>query len=70
MVWCSLFPFFGMVFIPFAVMFGCFGLIEAGLFRRKGGARLAVTCIAFGLLIAGAQVLIWTLLLTYFREHP
>ena len=70
MVWCSLFPFFGIIFSPFVVVFGGFGLIEAWLFRRRGGARLAVTCIAFGLFIVGAQVLIWMLLLTYIPEYP
>lgn len=66
MVLCSLFPLYGIMFTPFVVVFGGFGLLEAWLFCRMGGARLAVTCIAFGLLIAGAQVLVSLYILSYF----
>lgn len=65
MVCCSLFPLYGIMFSPFVIVFGGFGLIEAWLFRRMGGARLVVTCIAGGLLIAGAQVLVWLYILSY-----
>lgn len=66
MVLCSLFPLYGIMFIPFVVVFGGFGLLEAWLFCRMGGARLAVTCIVFGLLIAGAQGLVSLYILSYF----
>lgn len=65
MVCCSLFPFYGIMFSPFVIVFGGFGLVESWLFRRVGGVRLVFTCIACGLLIAGVQVLIWMFLLSY-----
>jgi hypothetical protein len=38
---------------------GGLGLFEAWLVPRVGGARLAASCIGFGFLIAGAQVLLF-----------
>lgn len=65
LVFCSLVPFYGIMFTPLVVVIGGFGLIEAWLFRRMGGARLAVACIGFGLLIAGVQVLVWSYVSSY-----
>lgn len=58
-VFSSLVPYIGILFCPFAVMAGGFGLLEAWIIPRTGGARLAACCIAFGFLIAGAQILLW-----------
>ncbi|HYP00145.1 MAG TPA: hypothetical protein VER76_08145 [Pyrinomonadaceae bacterium] len=65
LVFCSLVPFYGIMFSPLVVVIGGFGRIEAWLFRRMGGARLAVACIGFGLLIAGVQVLVWSYVSSY-----
>ena len=60
---CSaLVPFIGILFCPLAVFAGGLGLFEAWLVPRVGGARLATCCICFGLLIAGAQVLLFRLI--------
>ncbi len=59
MVFSALVPFIGILFCPFAVLVGGFGLLEARFIPGTGGARLAVCCIVFGFLIAGAQVLLW-----------
>ncbi|MDQ1612274.1 MAG: hypothetical protein QOG00_2205 [Pyrinomonadaceae bacterium] len=59
---CSaLVPFIGILFCPLAVFAGSVGLFEAWLVPRVGGARLAASCIGFGFLIAGAQVLLFQL---------
>jgi len=59
---CSaLVPFIGILFCPLAVFAGGLGLFEAWLVPRVGGARLAASCIGFGFLIAGAQVLLFQL---------
>jgi len=56
---CSaLVPFVGILFCPFAVLVGGFGLLEARFVPGTGGARLAVCCIVSGFLIAGAQILL------------
>jgi hypothetical protein len=58
---CSaLVPFIGVLFCPLAVLVGGFGLIESRYIPGAGGARLAVCCIVFGFLIAGAQILLLT----------
>ena len=61
LVCSALVPFIGILFCPFAMMMGCYGLLEARFAPRTGGARLAVCCIVFAVLIAGAQVLLWRL---------
>ncbi|MCA1556545.1 MAG: hypothetical protein LC747_07620 [Acidobacteria bacterium] len=61
MVFSGLVPFIGILFCPFAILVGGFGLLEARLVPGTGGTRLAVCCIVFGFLIAGAQVLLWRL---------
>ena len=61
LVYSALVPFIGILFCPFAILIGGFGLIEARLVPGTGGVRLAVCCIVFGFLIAGAQVLLWQL---------
>jgi hypothetical protein len=58
----SLVPFVGILFCPFAVFAGGFGLFEAWATPRAGGARLATCCVGFALLIAGAQVLLFQLI--------
>jgi hypothetical protein len=59
---CSaLVPFIGILFCPLAVFAGGLGLFEAWLVPRVGGARLAACCIGFGIMIAGAQVLLFQL---------
>ncbi len=59
---CSaLVPFIGILFCPLAVFAGGLGLFESWLVPRVGGRRLAVCCIGFGFLIAGAQVLLFRL---------
>ena len=58
----SLVPFIGILFCPFAVFAGGFGLFESRFTPRVGGARLATSCIGFGFLIAGAQVLLFQLM--------
>ncbi|HEY1404318.1 MAG TPA: hypothetical protein VGB05_09345 [Pyrinomonadaceae bacterium] len=59
---CSaLVPFIGILFCPLAVFAGGLGLFEAWLVPRVGGARLAASCIGFGFLIGGAQVLLFRL---------
>jgi hypothetical protein len=60
---CSaLVPFVGILFCPFAVFAGGFGLFEAWATPRAGGARLATCCVGVGFLIAGAQVLLFQLI--------
>jgi ribosomal protein L37E len=60
---CSaLVPFIGILFCPLAVFAGGLGLFEAWLVPRVGGARLAASCIGFGLLVGGAQVLLFRLI--------
>lgn len=61
LVFSALVPFMGLLFCPFAVMMGCYGLLEARFVPHTGGSRLAICCIVFGVLIAGAQVLLWRL---------
>jgi hypothetical protein len=59
---CSaLVPFIGILFCPLAIFAGGLGLFEALLVPRVGGARLSASCIGFGFLIAGAQVLLFRL---------
>lgn len=58
----SLVPFIGILFCPLAVFAGGLGLFESWLVPRVGGQRLAVCCIGFGFLIAGAQVLLFRLI--------
>jgi ribosomal protein L37E len=59
---CSaLVPFIGILFCPLAVFAGGVGLFEALLVPRVGGGRLAASCIGFGFLIGGAQVLLFQL---------
>lgn len=60
MVFSALVPFIGILFCPFAILIGGFGLLEARFVPDTGGSRLAVCCIVFGFLIAGAQVLLWS----------
>jgi len=60
MVFSALMPFIGILFCPFAVLVGGFGLLEARFVPGTGGSRLAVCCIVFGFLIAGAQILLWS----------
>lgn len=55
----SLVPFIGILFCPCAIVMGGVGLLKAWLVQGMGGARLAVCCIVFGFLLAGAQVLLW-----------
>ena len=62
LVFSALVPFIGILFCPFAVFAGGFGLFEACFRPRGGGARLSASCIVFGLLIGGAQVLLFRLL--------
>ena len=61
LVFSALVPFIGILFCPLAIMAGGFGLFEARVMPRPGGTRLAATCIVFGFVIAGAQVLLWRL---------
>jgi hypothetical protein len=62
LVWSALVPFIGILFCPLAVFAGGLGLFEAWLMPRVGGGRLAACCIGSGLLIAGAQVLLFQLI--------
>ncbi|HEX9918030.1 MAG TPA: hypothetical protein VGA87_02620, partial [Pyrinomonadaceae bacterium] len=62
LVFSALVPFIGILFCPLAVFAGGFGLFEACFTPRSGGARLAASCIGFGFLIAGAQVLLFRLI--------
>jgi len=62
LVFSALVPFVGILFCPFAVFAGGFGLFEAWFEPRVGGTRLAASCIGFGLLIGGAQVLLFQLI--------
>jgi hypothetical protein len=61
LIFSALVPFIGILFCPLAIMAGGFGLFEARVVPRTGGARLAASCIVFGFIIAGAQVLLWRL---------
>ena len=61
LVFSALVPYIGILFCPLAIMAGGFGLFEARLMRRTGGARLSAYCIVFAFVIAGAQVLLWRL---------
>ena len=61
LVFSALVPYIGILFCPFAIIAGGFGLFEAWAVRHAGGARLAACCIVFGFVIAGAQVLLWRL---------
>ncbi|MGI9105361.1 MAG: hypothetical protein ACR2G4_03840 [Pyrinomonadaceae bacterium] len=58
-VFSSLVPYVGILFCPFAILVGGFGLLEAWFFPQTGGARIAACCIMCALLIAGAQVSLW-----------
>lgn len=62
LVFSALVPFIGILFCPFAVFAGGFGLFEAWSEPRVGGRRLAASCIGFGFLIGGAQVLLFRLI--------
>ncbi|HEV2881923.1 MAG TPA: hypothetical protein VGX24_11650 [Pyrinomonadaceae bacterium] len=62
LVFSALVPFIGILFCPLAVFAGGFGLFEACFRPRGGGARLAASCIVFGFLIGGAQVLLFRLI--------
>lgn len=62
LVFSALVPFIGILFCPLAVFAGGLGLFEAWLMPRVGGTRLAASCIGFGFLIAGAQVLLFRLI--------
>lgn len=69
LVFSALVPFVGILFCPFAVFAGGFGLFEAWFEPRVGGGRLAASCIGFGLLIGGAQVLLLQLMLVVYDYH-
>jgi hypothetical protein len=61
LVFSALVPYIGILFCPLAIMAGGFGLFEARLMPRAGGARLSAYCIVFAFVIAGAQILLWRL---------
>ena len=58
----ALVPFVGILFCPLAILVGGFGLFEAWLVPRVGGARLAACCIAGGFLIGGVQFLLLSMI--------
>ena len=62
LVFSALVPFIGILFCPLAVCAGGFAFFEAWFEPRVGGRRLAASCIGFGLLIGGAQVLLFRLI--------
>jgi hypothetical protein len=61
LVFSALVPYIGLLFCPLAILAGGFGLFESWVVPRTGGSRLAASCIVFGFVIAGAQVLLWRL---------
>lgn len=58
----SLVPYLGILFCPGAILMGSVGLVRARRTTHKHGSRSAIHCVAFGLLIFGAQVFLWWLL--------
>lgn len=62
LVFSALVPFIGILFCPLAVCAGGFAFFEAWFEPRVGGTRLAASCVGFGFLIGGVQVLLFRLI--------
>ncbi len=58
----ALVPYLGILFCPFAVLFGGFGLVKAYRFPANGGRNASFASIVLGILILCAQVFLWWLL--------
>jgi len=58
----ALVPYLGILFCPFAVLFGGFGLIKAYRFPTQGGRNASFASIVLGILILCLQVFLWWLL--------
>ncbi len=55
----SLVPYLGILFCPGAVLMGVVGLVYSLRAPHRGGRSAAYASIGFGLLILGAQILLW-----------
>lgn len=58
----SLVPYLGILFIPFTFFIGGFGYLTAVRKPHLGGRRLALTTIAFSLVVLAVQIFLWWLL--------
>ena len=58
----ALVPYLGILFCPGALLFGGVGLVRAWRAPQSGHARAAVVSLALGLLVLGAQLLLWWIL--------
>lgn len=59
----ALVPFLGILFVPGAVLIGAVGFIYSYRAPDKGGRRASFASIIFGLIILGAQVLLWWIII-------
>ena len=58
----ALVPYLGILFCPFAVLFGGFGLMRSYRFPKHGGRQASFTSIILGVVILLAQLILWWLL--------
>lgn len=55
----ALVPFLGILFVPGALLAGIAGLFYSYRAPHRGGRRASLASIIFGLVILGAQLLLW-----------
>ncbi len=58
----ALVPYLGILFCPGALVFGSIGLVRAIRAPHVGGRRTSVTSIVLGVVILGAQLVLWWIL--------
>ena len=58
----SLVPYLGILFIPFAVLTGCFGYLAARRRPDLGGRKLSLACVALSFVVLLIQLFLWWLL--------
>ncbi len=58
----SMVPYLGVLFIPFTLVFGTFGIAVAHRYPELGGRRLAYVCIGMSFIVLAIQILLWWLL--------
>ena len=59
----SLVPFLGILFVPGAVFIGALGIAYSYYAPHKGGRRASFASIFFGIVILGAQVFLWWIII-------
>lgn len=58
----SLVPYLGIIFCPFAVIVGIFGMLIARRRPYLGGNRVSTISVAVGIIVFAIQILLWLLL--------